>query len=126
MLVPLSWLKQYVDINLPTDALAERLTRAGLEVGGIVRTGDWWDPETIVVGQVVNILPHPDADRLVLVDVDFGGDEPQRVVTGAPNLFDYRDVDEVPPQSRRALDRRLQRRAAPPQEETQAFQDSRR
>jgi phenylalanyl-tRNA synthetase beta chain len=97
MLVPLSWLKQYVDINLPTDALADRLTLAGLEVGGIVRTGDWWDPETIVVGQIVNILPHPDADRLVLVDVDFGGDEPQRVVTGAPNLFDYRDADEVPP-----------------------------
>ncbi|MCB0044363.1 MAG: phenylalanine--tRNA ligase subunit beta [Caldilineaceae bacterium] len=96
MLVPLSWLKEYVDITLPTDKLAERLTLAGLEVGSIERPADWWDPETILVGSVVNILPHPDADRLVLVDVDYGGDEVQRVVTGAPNLFAYRDADGLP------------------------------
>ncbi len=47
-------------------------------------------------GQVRNVLPHPDADRLVLVDVDFGGDAIQRVVTGAPNLFQYRDVADLP------------------------------
>ncbi|MEZ4620817.1 MAG: hypothetical protein R2867_35645 [Caldilineaceae bacterium] len=34
-----------------------------------------------------SVLPHPDADRLVLVDVDYGGEAPQRVVTGAPNLL---------------------------------------
>ncbi|MCB0160224.1 MAG: hypothetical protein KDD83_18955, partial [Caldilineaceae bacterium] len=82
MRVPISWLKSYVDINLPVEDLAERLTMAGLEVGGIDLVGDWWDPETIVVGRVVNVLPHPDADRLVLVDVDHGGDAPERVVTG--------------------------------------------
>lgn len=96
MRVPLSWLKEYVDIQLPTDELTERLTLAGLEVAAVERVGDWWDPETITVGAVVNILPHPDADRLVLVDVNYGGEEPQRVVTGAPNLYAYRDVDELP------------------------------
>ncbi len=96
MLVPLSWLQAYVDIDLPTEALCERLTLAGLEVGGVEHVGDWWDPETIVVGQVAAVLPHPDADRLVLVDVDYGGDEPQRVVTGAPNLYQYREADALP------------------------------
>lgn len=96
MLVPLSWLKEYVDINLPTAALAERLTLAGLEVAGIQRIGDWWDPETLVVGQVVAVLPHPNADRLVLVDVAYGSGQPQRVVTGAPNLFAFRGAESLP------------------------------
>ncbi len=96
MLAPLSWLKEYVDITLPVEALAERLTLAGLAVDAIHRIGDWWDPETIVVGQVVAVLPHPDADRLVLVDVDYGGDAPQRVVTGAPNLFQFRRMETLP------------------------------
>jgi len=90
MLIPLSWLKEYVDINLPTDKLAKRLTLAGLEVAAIEQVGDWWDPETMRVGEVLAVHAHPNADRLVLVDVDYGGDEPQRVVTGAPNLFEYR------------------------------------
>ncbi len=96
MLVPVSWLKEYVDVDLSTDELAERITLAGLEVSSIQRVGDWWDPETIVVGQVVAVKPHPDADRLVLVDVDFGGEEPETVVTGAPNLFEYKDVSPLP------------------------------
>ncbi|MCB0055854.1 MAG: phenylalanine--tRNA ligase subunit beta, partial [Caldilineaceae bacterium] len=96
MLVPLSWLKEYVDLTLPVEALAERLTLAGLAVDAIHRVGDWWDPETITVGEVAAVLPHPDADRLVLVDVNFGGDGPQRVVTGAPNLYQYRGTSALP------------------------------
>jgi len=90
MLVPISWLKEYVDITLPIDALAERITLAGLEVASVKRVGDWWDADTLVVGQVVAVKPHPDADRLVLVDVEHGAAEPQQVVTGAPNLFQYK------------------------------------
>lgn len=90
MRVPLSWLRDYVDITLPTAQLAERLTLAGLAVDAIERVGDWWDPELIVVGEVIAVHPHPDADRLTLVDVDFGGAEPDRVVTGAPNIFAHK------------------------------------
>lgn len=96
MLVPLSWLKEYVDINLPLTELVERMTLAGLAVDAIHAVGDWWDPEYIRVGQVIQVAPHPDADRLVLVDVDFGGAAPQRVVTGAPNLYQYRGVTALP------------------------------
>ncbi len=86
MKVPMSWLKEYVDIVLPVDELAERLTFAGLEVAAIERIGEWWDREKIVVGEVVEVRPHPNADRLTLVVVDYGGPQPETVVTGAPNI----------------------------------------
>ncbi len=97
MLVPLSWLREYVDIPLPTTKLAERLTLAGLEEASLTRVGEWWEADAIVVGQVVAVAPHPDADRLVLVDVAHepganpSDQTPQRVVTGAPNLFQFKD-----------------------------------
>lgn len=96
MLVPISWLKEYVALKLSTAELVQRLTLAGLEIAAVHQVGDWWDPTTLVVGQVRAVLPHPDADRLVLVDVDYGGDEPQRVVTGAPNLYAYREATGLP------------------------------
>jgi len=96
MLVPISWLKEYVEVTLPTAELVQRLTLAGLEIATVHKIGDWWDPATLVVGQVRAVLPHPDADRLVLVDVDYGGEEPQRVVTGAPNLYAYREATSLP------------------------------
>jgi phenylalanyl-tRNA synthetase beta chain len=95
MKVPISWLKDYVDITVPLDELAERLTLAGLEVAAIVQIGDWWDREKIVVGEVQEIRPHPNADRLVLADVDYGGDELEQCVTGAPNLFPYKGAGRV-------------------------------
>src|SRR6266566_794306 len=96
MLVPISWLKEYVDLKMPVRQLAERITLAGLEVEGIQHAGEWWDPETIVVGQVVAVRSHPNADRLVLVDVDYGAPQPEQVVTGAPNLFQYKDLEKLP------------------------------
>ncbi len=96
MLIPLSWLKEYVDLNLPTRQLADRLTLAGLEVEGIENAADWWDPELIVVGQITAVKAHPNADRLVLVDVDYGASQTEQVVTGAPNLFQYMDQQHLP------------------------------
>ncbi len=95
MLVPLSWLREYVSWAQPPSELAEILTRAGLEVVATEQIGDWWGPE-ITVGQVEGVHPHPQADRLVLVDVAYGATAPERVVTGAPNLFAFRDQDTLP------------------------------
>lgn len=110
MRVPLSWIKDYVDITLPVEELAHRLTLAGLEVGAIeyigVPAGDAaelgrdlavpvssghlvWDPDKIVVGHIREVKPHPNADRLVLAMVEHGTGELEQVVTGAPNLFPY-------------------------------------
>lgn len=95
MKVPLSWLKQFVDITLSPEELAHRLTMAGLEVVDIRYIGIEgselpWDPDKILVANILEVKPHPNADRLVLADVDYGGPAPHTVVTGAPNLFPYK------------------------------------
>ena len=95
MRVPLSWLKDFVDITLSPDDLAERMTLAGLEVAEVEKIGvDGaelpWDADKIVIGNILEVKQHPNADRLVLADVDYGAAEPHTVVTGAPNLFPYR------------------------------------
>ena len=83
MKVSLRWLKEYVDISTPLEELCERLTMAGLEVGKVeVLGGNWND---IVVGEVVDINAHPNADRLKLVTVDLREQRPT-VVCGAPNV----------------------------------------
>ena len=86
MRVPLSWLKEYVDIALPLDKLTERMTLAGLEVNSIERIGATWDRDKIFVGRLVEVLPHPNADSLTVAVVDYGAEAPQAVVTGAPNI----------------------------------------
>ena len=86
MRVPLSWLRDFVDVTLPVDELAHRLTMAGLEVGEIEYIGTDWQRDKLFVGEVVDVAPHPNADRLVLATVAYGTTEPQTVVTGAPNL----------------------------------------
>ena len=84
MRVPLSWLAQYVDWTLPPEQLAHRLSMAGAEVESIERGGADW--EHVVVGRVLEVTPHPNADRLRLAQVDYGEPEPLTVVCGAPNL----------------------------------------
>jgi phenylalanyl-tRNA synthetase beta chain len=98
MQVPLSWLKDYVDLRLSTRELAERMTLAGLEVEKIdyigVEGADLvWDPDRFVVARVLAVAPHPNADRLVLATVDYGADQTETLVTGAPNLFPYLGQD---------------------------------
>lgn len=82
MKVPLSWLREYVDVNIDVDELAHRLTMAGNEVDSIERFGHI---ENVVVGEVLQVSPHPNADRLRLVQVD-DGDGVHEVVCGAPNV----------------------------------------
>jgi len=118
MKIPISWLKDFVEITLSIEELAHRLTMAGIEVAAIERIGlpaptrgeaplpfhTWraeegkrpplaWDQDKILVGEIVEIKPHPHADRLVLAVVDYGAEEHETVVTGAPNLFPYLGVE---------------------------------
>ena len=82
MKVPLSWLKQYVDVDLPAQDLARRLTMAGIEVGEVEVIGGWSE---VFVGHVTGVRPHPNADRLRLCVVSTGSEELE-VVCGAPNV----------------------------------------
>jgi len=83
MKVSLKWLRDYVGIKLKPRDLAEKLTMAGLEVKGIQSVGRTWD--NVVVGEVIDVSPHPNADRLKLATVNLGT-ERVTVVCGAPNI----------------------------------------
>ncbi|MDZ8118368.1 phenylalanine--tRNA ligase subunit beta [Pontiella agarivorans] len=84
MKVPVSWLKEYVDFEDSIEGLSDKLTFAGLEVEAIETIGS--DFEGVVVGEILNIEPHPNADKLRLCTVDYGSDEHMQVVCGAPNV----------------------------------------
>src|SRR5215467_8413502 len=86
MRVPLSWLKDFVEITIPLDDLIHRMIMAGLEVANVEHIGDTWQRDKLFVGEVLEIKPHPNAERLVLAVVEYGQGQPQTVVTGAPNL----------------------------------------
>lgn len=81
----LSWLREFVDVDLPVPELARRLIDATAEVEGWEVVGGGWDPDRIRVAEVVAVEPHPNADRLRLATVDTGAGR-QQVVCGAPNL----------------------------------------
>ena len=95
MRVPLSWLKDYIDITVSVKELAERLTLAGLDVEtieyiGLPEAELPWDMEKIVVGELRAVHYHPNADRLVLAEVEYGGPEREVVVAGPPSLLEMR------------------------------------
>jgi phenylalanyl-tRNA synthetase beta chain len=111
MKIPLSWLKEFVDIHLSIPELAARLTLAGLEVEDITLVGLpvpegkqhevsihglSWAPDKIVTAAVHEVMPHPNADRLVLCRL-YDGEKEHTVLTGAPNLYPYKGQGTLDP-----------------------------
>ncbi|AII60474.1 phenylalanine--tRNA ligase subunit beta [Dehalococcoides mccartyi] len=82
MKIPLKWLKEYLPTDIQPAELAERMTMAGTEVAVLNSHKDKWP--NVYVGQIMEVNRHPNADRLVLVKVDWGQGQ-ETVVTGAPN-----------------------------------------
>jgi phenylalanyl-tRNA synthetase beta chain len=119
MKLPLSWLKDYIDLDgLSVEEIARKLTLAGLEVEEIkyaglsmpdvsttgmhsserheFKTGGLsWDRDKIVVAEIRQVNPHPNADRLTLLDL-FDGEKDQVVLTGAPNIFHLKGTGKLP------------------------------
>ena len=83
MKVPLSWLKEYVAFDASPEELASKLTFSGTDVTGVQVVGSGF--EGIVVGEILDIRPHPKADRLKLCRVS-DGDAELNVVCGAQNF----------------------------------------
>src|SRR5215207_6947225 len=113
MKIPISWLKDYLDLDgLTIEEIARKLTLAGLEVDEIKyvglempaykdgtphefkTTGIPWDKEKLVVAEIREVMPHPNADRLTLLDL-FDGKEQQTVLTGAPNIFHLKGTGKL-------------------------------
>jgi phenylalanyl-tRNA synthetase beta chain len=102
----LSWIKEFVDIDIPIPELVEKLTLAGMEVEEVLivglpmpegRLSEYnihglsWEPDKIVTAAVYEVMPHPNADRLVLCRL-FDGEKEHIVLTGAPNLYPYKGL----------------------------------
>ena len=83
MLISLNWLKQYVDIKESIDEIANALTMIGQEVEAIDIQGK--DLDNVVIGQIVEFDKHPNSDRLTLLKVDIGEEEPLQIICGAKN-----------------------------------------
>ncbi|HEX6270485.1 MAG TPA: phenylalanine--tRNA ligase subunit beta [Anaerolineales bacterium] len=119
MKVPVSWLKDYIDLDgLSIEEIARKLTLAGLEVDEIKyvglpmpdtvasgmpsserhefkTSGLAWDKDKIVVAEIREVMPHPNADRLTLLDL-YDGQEQQTILTGAPNIFHLKGLGKLP------------------------------
>ncbi|NLT36182.1 MAG: phenylalanine--tRNA ligase subunit beta [Gaiellales bacterium] len=89
MKAPLSWLREYVAVDLPVDELADRLALTGTEVERVSLVGvrdDEKVQERFVVGKVLTCEKHPNADKLHVCTVDVGEEHPRTIVCGAPNV----------------------------------------
>ena len=107
MKVPLSWLREYVDVELEIDVLAARLTQLGMEVQGIERRGADW--RNVVVGELLAVEKHPRADRLSLTKVRTGDGETLEIVCGATNIAAGQRVPVALPGAVLPGDRRIER-----------------
>lgn len=88
MLVPLSWLKDYVDIDVSIDVLEEKLFSCGFEVEEVKYLGE--EVDRVVTGKITHIEKHQDSDHLQICILDCGDEYGReiQIVTGAPNVFE--------------------------------------
>ena len=84
MLVSYNWLKQYTNVEDNANALAEKITRGGIEVEGVEYLAE--EISNVVVGYVVSKEKHPDAEKLNVYQVNVGEEENLQIVCGAPNV----------------------------------------
>ncbi|WP_373823176.1 YtpR family tRNA-binding protein, partial [Streptococcus ferus] len=78
------WLRKWVNPVISAEAIGEQLTMAGLELDDLTKVAK--DFTGVVVGEVLEVTQHPDADRLKVTKVNVGEGEPLQIVCGAPNV----------------------------------------
>jgi len=83
MLVPIKWLKDYVEIDMDIKEFVDRMTMSGTKVEAVEEVGQ--NIEKVVVGKIIEITSHPNADSLLVTKVDVGN-EVLQIITGATNI----------------------------------------
>ena len=78
-----AWLRAFVDPPIDTAALCDKLTMAGFEVENVAPAAPPF--ANVVVGEIISVAPHPDADRLRVCSVNVGHRDLLQIVCGAPN-----------------------------------------
>ncbi len=88
MIISYNWLKEYVELDYDIDALEKKVSLQGIEVEGIHKIGG--HIEDIIIGQIVDIKKHPNADKLSVCQVNIG-EETKQIICGAPNVWDKKN-----------------------------------
>lgn len=91
MKIPVKWLKDYVDIDISPKELGDKLTMSGSNVEEVIISGA--EIDNVVTGKIIEIVKHPDADTLVVCQVNIGLAEPIQIVTAATNM---KEQDIIP------------------------------
>lgn len=86
MLVPIEWLKDYIDLDVTTEEFCDRMIMSGSNLETCEHFCE--EMENVVVGKIEKIEKHPDADKLVVCMLNVGKEESVQIVTGAPNVFE--------------------------------------
>ena len=86
MLVPIEWLNDYIDIDVSDEEFCDRMIMSGSNLETCEHFCE--EMERVVVGKIEKIEKHPDADKLVVCQINTGEEEPIQIVTGAPNVFE--------------------------------------
>lgn len=86
MIVSLEWLKDYTEVNVSPEEFCDRMIMSGSNLETMESVGV--DMEKVVVGRIEKIEKHPDADKLVVCQLNVGKEELVQIVTGAPNVFE--------------------------------------
>jgi len=86
MLVPIEWLRDYIDIDENVTEFCEKMIMSGSNLESAETFGE--GIEKVVVGKITKIEKHPDADKLLVCIVEVGQPEPVQIVTGASNVFE--------------------------------------
>lgn len=86
MLVPIEWLKEYTDIKVSVEEFCERMIMSGSNIETVERFGE--GIEKVVIGKIVDIEKHPDADKLLVTQIDIGEEDLIQIITGADNIFE--------------------------------------
>ena len=84
MKVPMSWLNQYVDIDVDIKTFADKMTMSGSKVEAVEESGE--AITGVVAGKIIDVKAHPNADKLRIMQVDVGGEKPLQIVTAATNV----------------------------------------
>ncbi len=82
--VPMSWMKEYAPVTCDIQTFIDGMTLSGSKVEAVEILGE--QISNVVVGKILSIERHPDADKLVITQVDIGKEEPIQIVTGADNI----------------------------------------
>lgn len=97
MKISLSWLKEYIAIDMPVEELCNRMVQVGFEIEEVEDLS--LRMQNVVVAKILRIEKHPDSDHLLICQVDVGGETSQQIITGAQNVFEGATVPAALPNS---------------------------